>query len=115
MLWVYLSRLLINVICFLAPPSIASQLKPRVINPDERCPSCGAEHGALTTVRPNGERTVEGVPTRACLVRHWCAVCKARWYEKPLLLDKNADLIYPAEMIELPELKETETRLQVVK
>ena len=115
MFWTYLSRAIINVLCFFAPPSFGAQLKPRVIDPNASCPACGARKGCITTVRPNGERTPDGVITQACLMRHRCAVCNAKWFEPTILLDKKNELIYPADTYELPEAKEYEARLQLVK
>lgn len=61
---------------FIPPP--AEPYIPR-IDPNAVCPSCGNCEGRLEAVKDTA-----GKP----LVKHECRVCRAEWFEKPVL---NAD------------------------
>ena len=48
-----------------------------VIDPNSKCPACGARNGKLKTVMVETEKK----PNKTVMVEHTCGVCIATWYE----------------------------------
>ena len=72
--------------CFVVP---APKPEPDYrIDPNAKCPGCGAHDGKLLCI--GGEKLGE------VLIDHTCAVCQARWYEKPLLDDPQGRDLCPS-------------------
>jgi hypothetical protein len=85
-LWVWLWRMVGAVGCFVVP---APKPEPDYrIDPNAKCPGCGAHDGKLLCI--GGEKLGE------VLIDHTCAVCQARWYEKPLLDDPQGRDLCPS-------------------
>ena len=60
------------------------------MNPNMACPVCGARQGSIRCVQRQDASTKSIV-----LGQHTCAVCGARWYEKPVVAVQPT-LVYPA-------------------
>lgn len=73
MLWVLLAKIYAAVKWFFLPP--LPEIPTLDINAP--CPACGHRLGKLRCVVPEGSNSVR--------VEHECQVCKARFYEAPIL------------------------------
>jgi hypothetical protein len=73
MIWIWICDAVIWLLKLVIPPPP----KPFIpkINPNEICPSCGWEAGALSAVERDGKM----------MVQHRCNICHARWWEDPVL------------------------------
>lgn len=96
MFWILLNKIGLFLFKIFVPPSTVYAMRERRIDPNERCPSCGHRDGYLRTVQPKGEMTGEGIAITACSVLHICRVCHGKWHEPTVVLDKTADVIFPA-------------------
>jgi hypothetical protein len=62
------------------PRLITAWYGPR-IDPNSKCPACGNNKGSLVVNVVNTEKVKEA----QLFVQHTCAICKAFWFEPPVL------------------------------
>lgn len=69
------------MITFLRQLLDAYRIRNAVIDPNSKCPACGARNGKLEcmTVRTPQK------PNVGVMVQHQCAVCRAKWYEPTIV------------------------------
>jgi hypothetical protein len=52
-----------------------------VVDPNSKCPACGARQGKLKCVTVDRSQK----PNTTVMVQHTCGVCSALWYEPTIL------------------------------
>jgi hypothetical protein len=53
------------------------RIRNAVIDPNSKCPACGARNGKLKAVMVE----TQAKPNKTVMVEHKCGVCEAQWYE----------------------------------
>ena len=74
MIFVWIRAALFFILRLFIPPLPEPAIPQLDINAP--CPSCGHREGALTAVQK---------PDGSLHVRHDCKICKAKWFEQPVL------------------------------
>jgi hypothetical protein len=74
-IWTWLSQAITWVLKLLIPPP--PTFDP-VIDPNEKCPSCGHRNGRIEAVQTD----------QRSMVRHRCNICHAWWLVEPVLKTK---------------------------
>ena len=73
MIWLWIRDALFWVLKLIIPP-LPEEIVPK-IEKDAVCPGCGHQNGRLSIVSKNGQ----------LYVQHDCNVCRAQWWEKPVI------------------------------
>ncbi len=87
MIFYWFAKMMRDVVWLFRIPSPRDVAK---IEPDSKCPVCGAESGTiqcvltLETIGNNESRDITSKP-KEIVVKHECKVCGARWFEKPVI------------------------------
>jgi hypothetical protein len=74
MIWLWIRNALFAILKLFIPP-LPEELPPPEIDANAPCPGCGHRNGQLSIVQRNGK----------LFVQHDCKVCRAQWWEKPVI------------------------------
>lgn len=74
MIFTWLKSAVFFLLRLVIPPPLAPEI-PK-LDVDAPCPSCGHRSGSLTAVQQSDGKLQ---------VRHDCRICKAKWFEDPVL------------------------------
>lgn len=76
MIWIWINGVVAFLRLFFLPPSHII----RKIEPSAVCPGCGHKNGSIQSITKDGRMLVE----------HTCRVCRAQWWEAPVITDFEA-------------------------